>query len=181
MKNYLLSFLAIFITIWLITTTNNLSDVQTVNLSSSHLFAWQTSINIGLNLLLVINILCLPILIFFLEYVWGKLEKKLKKIDLIFFIGSFAGIIAGLPTAGWVLFITLLIYLIIMLTFNNGLEYAATAVKFTTSFYFATITFFALFDWGIILSLTMSTFIGALIAAIYEIIKNILKLSTFLP
>lgn len=173
MKNNILAFLATFITFWLIGTSNDLSDAQTVNFASSHLFAWQTSINIDLNLLLIINILCLPVFIFFLKYLWGKLEKKLKKIDLnLFFIGSFAGIISGLPNAGWALFITLLIYLVIMLTFNNDLEDAATAIKFAISFYFATVTFFALSEMGIILTLTISIFVGALVATIYEIIKK---------
>lgn len=174
MKNYFLIFLAVFITFWLITTANDLPSNQAVIFSSSHFFTWQTTTNFNLDVLLVINILCLPIIIFFLKFL---LEKKINKINLgLLIISGLAGITSALPNAGWMLLIALILFLGLMITFNNGWEDMLTTVKLTLFFYFTTLSFLALSGLGIILTITISIFVGALVATIFETLKKALAL-----
>lgn len=170
MKNNLLAIVAIVITVWLIATANILPDTQTLSIASSHLFNWQITENFDFDSLLVINVFCLPIFIFFLKFL---LEKKTKNLNFdLIFIAGLIGIGSALPKAGLVLLISLIVYISIMYTFNNGLEETSKILKLILFFYFSTLTFFALSGLGIILTLTISLLVGSLAATIFETFKK---------
>lgn len=170
MKYNLLAIVAIVITVWLIATANILPDTQTLSITSSHLFNWQITENFDFDSLLVINIFCLPIFIFFLKFL---LEKKTKNLNFdLIFIAGLIGIGSALPKAGLVLLISLIVYISIMYTFNNGLEETSKILKLILFFYFSALTFFALSGLGIILTLTISLLVGSLAATIFETFKK---------
>ncbi len=177
MKTFLLVLIATFITIYLIATAESLPDTQSITLTSTHLFNWQTNFSFAFSPLLVINLFCLPVVIFLLKFL---VEKKLPKSDQFLFVAGIGGIASALPSAGLVLLGALILFLIVLVTFNSGFADTFKIVKLTLFFYFAALVFFNFSGWGIILTLLISLASGILVATILEGLKKSLAIATII-
>ncbi len=161
-----------------LTTAENLPDNQTISVSSSHLVNFALQLQIGFVPLLLINILCLPLFIFVSKFL---LEKNINSENIFFFgIAAICGTTSALPTAGWALLLSILLFFIVLISFNNGLEVMFLSVKYLLFFYFTTLTFFALTGFGIIFSLNISLLIGSIVALALEYLKKLLAIITII-
>lgn len=173
--NYLLSFLAVIITCWLLASAETLPDTQLVYFPASHFFwEFKSQIDFDFTLLLVMNILSLPIFIFFLKFLILKSRYEYDFFEI--FLAIAAGIISALPNAGIILLAAVIFYFILMITFNSGLGDTWKIIKLTMYFYTFFIFLSALSsNFGIILSSLFSLIAASIIGTILETAKIFFK------